>query len=178
MLVNQGTTCPQYPLHLRESGWYFWPLLGVNLGILRIEAQRNWRLNSNCRINAVVIPWETGIYCTIADLINCAACRSCRDPEFDTSSSAEKWWSGMSFLHLIAYLRISSMLVAVMVHNIDEKLYKVIVLHGRPLVVWCFVLSYWLQTANYTSTEEATASERLRTEWVINPFPWTMIVQL
>lgn len=91
LLVNQGTTCPQYPLHLRESGWYFWPLLRVNLGILRIEAQRNWRLNSSCQIKALVIPWETGIYCTITDLINCAACSSCRDSDSRPPQKRSSW---------------------------------------------------------------------------------------
>lgn len=38
-----------YPLHLQEFGWYFRPLLSVYTGILRIEAQRNWRLKSSCQ---------------------------------------------------------------------------------------------------------------------------------
>lgn len=38
-----------YPLHLQELGWYFRPLLGVYIRILRREAQRNWRLISSCQ---------------------------------------------------------------------------------------------------------------------------------
>lgn len=38
-----------YPLHLQEFGWYFRPLLSVYTGILRIDAQRNWRLKSSCQ---------------------------------------------------------------------------------------------------------------------------------
>lgn len=49
LLVNQSATCQQYPLHLQEFGWYFRPLLRVYMGILRIEAQRIWRLNSSCQ---------------------------------------------------------------------------------------------------------------------------------